>query len=344
MVFFVKAYVVEGAFGRKNIRLVERASAALGADQVRVAIKAASLNYRDLMMVEGQYNPRQPLPFVPLSDGVGVVAECGSDVKSLEPGQRVCPLLAPGWHAGALDRHVLPRTLGGPADGVLRSEFVAKAADLITVPEHLSDAQAATLPCAALTAWNALITQGSVGPGDQVLVLGTGGVALFALQFAKLAGARVIVTSSSDEKLERARQLGADATINYKREENWGRAVRKLSGEGVDHVVEVGGVGTLEQSLKAVRSNGTVSLIGVLAGAARPVNLTPVLMNNIRVQGVFVGHRESFEQMNKAIAAHGLVPQVDEVFAFGEVVAALDRMEQGAHFGKIVLQNSEHGV
>jgi NADPH:quinone reductase-like Zn-dependent oxidoreductase len=206
------------------------------------------------------------------------------------------------------------------------------------VPAYLSDDEAATLPCAALTAWSALITQGQLVAGQTVLVQGTGGVSIFALQIAKLVGARVIVTSSSDEKLERARTLGADETINYKTTPDWDKRARELTGDGVDHVIEVGGAGTLTRSLKAVRVGGTISIIGVLAGASTELNVVPVLMQNLRLQGVFVGHREGFEAMNRAFDLAKIRPVIDRVFAFGEARAAFDHMASATHFGKICVR------
>jgi NADPH:quinone reductase-like Zn-dependent oxidoreductase len=216
--------------------------------------------------------------------------------------------------------------------------MVCSEESVVRAPEHLTDAQAAALPCAAVTAWSAMVTQGAVAAGHTVLVQGTGGVSTFALQLAKLLGARVIATSSSDAKLERARELGADETINYRATPEWGKAARALAGgDGVDHVVEVGGAGTLDQSIRAVRPGGTISLIGVLAGGAAPVNLTPVLMQNVRIQGVLVGHRESFEAMCRAIAHHRLVPVVDRVFPFGEVREAFEHLASQAHVGKVCI-------
>ncbi len=216
--------------------------------------------------------------------------------------------------------------------------MVVSAESVVAVPEHLSDAEAAALPCAAVTAWSALVTQGGLAAGETVLTLGTGGVSVFALQLAKLLGARVIVTSSSDDKLARAKELGADEVINYKTTQDWGKAAKGLTGgRGVDQVIEVGGAGTLQHSLRAVRSGGTVSIIGVLSGTTTDVNLLPVLMQNVRLQGVIVGHRESFEAMNRAIALSEMRPVVDHVFPLKDARAAFEHMASGKHFGKICL-------
>jgi NADPH:quinone reductase-like Zn-dependent oxidoreductase len=229
--------------------------------------------------------------------------------------------------------------MGGPLDGMLSEYVCLNEEGVVAIPGHLSYEEASTLPCAALTAWSCMFRHGNVKPGDKILALGTGGVSIAALQLAKMAGAEVTITSSSDEKLERAKRLGADHTVNYKTNEKWSGAVREASGgNGVDHVIEVGGVGTLEQSIRACRMGGTISLVGVLAGPQAPVNLTLVLMQDIRIQGVFVGPRESFEAMNKAIAQHKLKPVVDKVFAYAEAREALHYMAAGKHFGKVCIR------
>ncbi len=339
----MKAVVVENAFGLENLVLVERPEPDPGPGQVVIKVKAASLNYRDLLMVQGFYNPRQPLPLVPLSDGVGEVVAVGAGVARVKAGDRVAGAFAQGWISGRPSRAKLMDTsLGGPLDGMLREYALLSAEGVVHVPDHLSDEEAATLPCAGLTAWSALVRHGNIKPGDVVLVLGTGGVSIFALQFAKLLGATVIVTSSNNGKLERAKALGADHGVNYRENANWSKAVRELTGgEGVDHVIEVGGVGTLTQSMRAVRMGGTISLIGVLAGTETALNLTPLLMQDIRLQGVIVGHREAFEEMNRAIAAHGLKPVVDRVFPIEDSKTAFELMGSGGHFGKLCIRVSQ---
>ncbi len=243
----------------------------------------------------------------------------------------------PAWIDGEVTEAKAKSALGGGGIGML-AEYVALPAEgVVRSPDHLSDEETATLPCAAVTAWHALVTEGGVKAGDTVLTQGTGGVSLFALQIAKLHGARVIITSSSDAKLARALELGAADGINYKTTPEWGARARELTGSGVDHVVEVGGAGTLPESLRAVRTNGRISLIGVLSGAGQ-FNPTPVLMKNLRVQGIFVGNRDMFETMNRAISLHGLRPVIDRVFPMAEVRAALHHLESGAHFGKVVIR------
>lgn len=319
---------------------VEREVPQPGPGEVRLSMRAASLNYRDVLMIAGRYDPRQALPLVPLSDGVGVVEAVGAGVTRVAPGDRVTPLFCPRWLGGRPDRERLRTTLGGPLDGVLRAHLCIAADSVVRVPAHLSDAQAATLPCAALTAWNALTSAQGLAAGDVVLIQGTGGVSIFALQFAKLFGLRTIVTSKSDEKLERARALGADHTINYRTEPEWGRVARALSGRdkrGVDLVVEVGGAGTLAQSLKAVAIGGQLSLIGILAGSRSEVDLTRVFMQQVRIQGLLVGSRDQHEAMVRAIEAHRLEPVVDRTFGFDEALAALDHLRSAEHFGKVVI-------
>ena len=339
----MKTVVIQDSFGLENLALITRPDPTPRAGQVIVQVKAASLNYRDLLMVQGFYNPKQPLPLVPCSDGAGEVVAVGDGVREVKPGDRVAGIFAQGWLAGRPQRdRLLVTTLGGPLDGMLTERIALDASGVVPIPDHLSYEEAATLPCAALTAWSALVRHGNVKAGDSVLVLGTGGVSIFALQFAKALGATVIVTSSSDEKLERAKALGADHGINYAAEPKWSRAVRDFTGgEGVDHVVEVGGVGTLTQSMRCTRMGGSISLIGVLAGKESLLDLTPVLMQDIRIQGVIVGHRESFLDMNRAISANQLRPVIDATFPMADARAAFEHMAHGRHFGKIVVQLAE---
>jgi len=323
-------------FGLDGLALSDRPDPVAGPGQILVRVRAASLNYRDWLMVQGKYNPRQKLPLIPCSDGAGEVIAVGSGVTKWKTGDRVMGCFSQGWIGGPPTRDKISRALGGPLDGMLTELAVFPEDGLTRTPAHLTDAEAATLPCAATTAWNALVEQGQIKAGDIVLVQGTGGVSLFALQFAKLAGARVIVTSSSDAKLERARALAADALINYKSEADWSKKARELTGGiGVDHIVEVGGAGTLAQSLKAVRVGGTVSIIGVLAGTASELNVIPILMQNLRLQGVIVGSKEVFENMNRAIAQNLLKPVVDRTFPFEEAPTAFEHLASGTHFGKV---------
>jgi len=333
----MRAIEIHGAFGLENLALVERPEPVAGPGQVVVAMRAASLNYRDLSMVLGQYNPKQRLPLIPCSDGAGVVESIGPGVSRVAPGDRVATVFAQRWLAGDPARELIRSTLGGALDGVLQERMVLSEEGVVRVPSHLSDAEAATLPCAALTAWSAL-DSGRIGAGDTVLIQGTGGVAVFALQLAKLRGARVIATTRRAERAERLLALGAEQVIDSRQNPDWGAKVREAAGgRGVDLVVEIGGAGTLEQSLKAVRIGGTVGLIGILDGNAAAIHLTSIFMQAIRLQGVLVGSRETFERMNRAIELHRLRPVIYGTYPWTEVRAALEAMAAGDHFGKICL-------
>ncbi len=335
----MKAYVIKDQFGIDALTPIDRPEPRPGPGQVLLRMSAWSLNYRDLLVVKGLYNPKMRLPMTPLSDGAGTIAAVGEGVTRVRVGDRVAGLFMQKWLDGELTEAKAKSALGGAADGLFAEYVVLDADGVVPVPAHLTDEEAATLPCAALTAWHALITEGKLKAGDVVLAQGTGGVSLFALQFARLTGARVIITSSSDEKLARARTLGAGDGINYKTTPDWDKRARELTGDvGVDHVVEVGGAGTLVRSLRAVRMHGRVSLIGILTGGSGEVNPLPILMKNITAQGIFVGSRAMFEAMNRAIALHQLRPVVDRVFPFAEAREALRYMESGAHFGKIAIR------
>jgi NADPH:quinone reductase-like Zn-dependent oxidoreductase len=334
----MKAFEIQNAFGLDNLILTERPDPQPAAGQVVVRVRAASLNYRDLMMVRGQYNPRQRLPLIPVSDGAGEVVSCGEGVSRVKVGDRVAGLFTQKWIAGEPTRAKLGSSLGGPLDGMLAQQVTLSEEGVVLAPNHLSDEEAATLPCAAVTAWHSLIVQGRLKAGETVLVQGTGGVSIFALQFAVMMGAEVIVTSSSDEKLERARELGAAHTINYKTTPDWDKAAKEITGgAGVDHIVEVGGAGTFARSLRSARIGGHIGVIGVLSGAASELSVTPILMQNLRVQGVLVGSREMFEDMNRAISLHKMKPVVDRVFSFEEAKEAFLHMQSAAHFGKICI-------
>jgi NADPH:quinone reductase-like Zn-dependent oxidoreductase len=332
----MKAYEVQTGFGFENLKIVERPEPKPGPGQVLVNQRVWSLNYRDLLVVTGQYNPRMKLPLVPLSDGAGEVAAVGPGVTRFKPGDRVAGCFMQRWPGGALTDDKAKSALGGAIDGVLAEQVVLLEEGLVPIPDGLSFEEAATLPCAAVTAWHALVDSGRVKAGDTVLVQGTGGVSLFALQFAVMHGAKVIATSSSDDKLARAKQLGAAIGINYKTTPEWGKKALELTG-GVDHVIEVGGSGTLGESLRAVRHGGHVAMIGILSGGAG-VNPVPILMKAIRVQGIFVGSREMFEAMNRAIALHKMKPVIDRVFPFEQAAEALKHMQGASHFGKIVIK------
>jgi NADPH:quinone reductase-like Zn-dependent oxidoreductase len=312
-----------------------------GFGEVLVRIKAVSLNYRDLGATRRERPGNLPLPFTICSDGAGEVVEVGQGVTRWKAGERVLPTFFQDWSAGNMTREVMKSALGGALPGVLAEFAIARESGLARMPEGLSFEEAATLPCAGLTAWHALIENGGspLRAGQTVLTLGTGGVSLFALQFAKLHGARVIITSSSDEKLARAKHLGADETINYKTTPDWERRVFEITEKrGADHVIELGGAGTLQKSLEAVCYGGRISLIGVLTGFEGLVNPWPIIARSVSVQGIYVGSRTMFEAMNRAIGQNGLKPVIDRVFPFNEAIAAFEHMAAGRHFGKIVLR------
>ena len=332
----MKEYRID-TFGIDALSLVDVDPPALKAGEVLVRLRATSINYRDMMMVEGGYNPRMTLPRVPFSDGAGEVIEVGEGVTKWRPGDRVCPTFFQSWIDGPINYAKSKTNLGGDLDGCLREFGAFKEEGLVRIPEHLSFEEAATLPCAAVTVWNALMISGGLMSGETVLLQGTGGVSIFALQFAKLVGARVLITSSSDEKLERARSLGADETLNYSKREDWDTwALGLTNKQGVDHVVEVGGAGTLQRSMRAARMGGHIAVIGVVAGKGE-YSHTPIFMKALRLIGVFVGSREMFEEMNRAIEESRMRPVIDRTFAFEEARDALKFMKEDSHFGKIVI-------
>ena len=336
----MKRYELHDTNGIESLKVVEAAAPKPGPGQVLVRVRAVSLNYRDLLVVSGMYaRGAMPLPMVPTSDGAGEVAEVGSGVDGLRVGDRVAGTFFAGWVSGQLTEREMATARGGATQGMM-SEYVLSGPEaLVRIPGHLSFEDAATLPCAALTAWHALFEVDPVRPGETVLVLGTGGVSVFALQLAVMAGAQVIVTSSSDEKLERARALGATTTINYKTTPNWEAPVREAtSGRGVDRVMEVGGPGTFQKSLASLRMGGRLSLIGVLTGFAGGVEMVPILVGSLHVDGIYVGSREMFESMNRAITRAKLTPVIDRVFSFADAPAAYQHLRSGAHFGKVVIR------
>jgi NADPH:quinone reductase-like Zn-dependent oxidoreductase len=334
----MRAVEIRDAFGLDHLALVERPEPRPGRGQALVRVRAASLNFRDLLMIDGRYNPKQKLPLVPCSDGAGEVVAVGEGVSRVRPGDRVCGIFAQGWIAGEPSRDMARTTLGGPLDGMLAELVVLGEEGLVKAPAHLTDLEAATLPCTAVTAWSSLI-EGGLKAGETVLLLGTGGVSIVALQLAVLTGARAIITSSSDDKLERARQLGAAAGINYRQVPEWGARVKELTGgAGVDYVLEVGGAATLPQSLQAVRGGGRIYLIGVLGGTAAEIPITSIQMRRVRVEGVLVGSRASFEALNRAVSLHRLRPVIDRTFPLAEVRAAFEHMAAGGHFGKICIE------
>jgi NADPH:quinone reductase-like Zn-dependent oxidoreductase len=334
----MKCFELQGPDGFDALRLVDRLVPQAGTGEVLVRLKAATLNYRDLLTVKGGYGSRQKFPLVPVSDGAGVVEQVGSGVKQFAAGDRVIGSFFKSWLSGEPSEAKMQAALGGAVDGVLAEYRVFPAHALVKTPPHLSDVEAASLPCAGLTAWSAVVKLGGIRPGQTVLTQGSGGVSLFALQFAKMSGARVIATSSSDAKIERLKALGADITINYKSTPDWGKKARELTGHGVDLVVEVGGVGTLNESIRATRIGGTIAFIGVLAGPPPANSRLPLMvMQQQRLQGVTVGSVEDLKAMCDAIAAHEMKPVIDRTFAFDQVKDAFAHMASGAHFGKVAI-------
>jgi NADPH:quinone reductase-like Zn-dependent oxidoreductase len=330
--------IQKGSQSLDNVLPAERPKPTPEAGQILVRMRAASVNYRDLAIVAGHYfGGVVSRNLVPLSDGAGEVVAIGGGVTRFKVGDRVAGTFFLDWIDGAPKGQYV--ALGSPIDGVLAEYVVFDQQNAVAIPPSLTFEEAATLPCAAVTAWNALMIRSKVQAGDSVLLLGTGGVSIFALQLARLAGAQAIITSSSDEKLERARKLGASAGINYRRTPEWHEEVLKLTnGKGVDHVIEVGGVGTLAKSMQAVAYAGHVALIGVLAGFQGDTNPHPLLRKSANLHGIFVGNRAMFEKLNDAIEANGLKPVIDKVFAFEDAVAALRYQQSGSHFGKIVIR------
>lgn len=335
----MKAYEVQTADSNyEGIVQVERERPTPADDEALIRVHAGSLNYRDLAIANADLAyPGANLPVIPFSDGAGEVVAVGDDVSRLSVGDRVATPFAPDWIDGEGSRERIARSTGGNIDGALAEYVTFPAESLAILPSHLSYEQGATLSCAGVTAWRALVEDGELTAGESVLALGTGGVSTFALQFATMHGAHTVVTSSSDEKLERATELGADDTINYESTPEWGDAVQQRIG-GVDHVVEVGGVGTMEQSLRAASVNGHVHLIGVLSGSSGEVNPSPMLHKSLTVTGVMgVGSRAMFDRMNDAIAATGMEPVIDRVFDFDDVRKAYRYVDRGEHQGKVVV-------
>ncbi len=335
----MKAIVIDGQFGLDHLKLVERPEPKPGRGQVVLRMRAVSLNYRDTDMVAGTYPFKFPLPLVPTSDGVGEVVAVGEGVTRAKVGDRLLGTFWQSWLGGDFDQTEAIGQLGGSMDGMLQEYACLDQEGVVHAPEHLTDEEASTLPCAPLTAWQALVSEGHLKAGETVLVQGTGGVSIFALQIAVMFGARSIVTSSSDAKLERAKKLGATHTINYVKTPVWHPEVRRLNGgRGIDHVVEVGGPGSFMQSLQAIRMGGQIHMIGYVGSKTGEMNPLEILYRRAVVRGIPIGSRESFEHMNRALALNQVRPVVDRVFPWTEARAALEYMREGKHFGKIVLK------
>jgi len=335
----MKAWRFLNTFGLENLSCVDLPDPRPAPGQALIRVRACSLNFRDLVVSKGGYGRAIKPPLTPLSDGAGEVLEVGEGVIRVKPGDRIAAIFMQGWLDGPPDDAKAATALGGALDGMLAEKVCLNASGLVPVPAHLSFEEAAALPCAAVTAWHSLFDSGRLQPGQTVLIQGTGGVSVFALQFAKLAGARVIATTSGrGDKEARLHALGADSVINYTTNPDWDRAAREFtSGVGVDHVIEVGGAGTLPLSLKAVRRGGHIALIGVLSGGGE-IDPRFIFLKQARIQGIYVGSRKMFEDMNRAIAASGIHPVIDRVFPFDAAPAAFTYLESGAHFGKVCIR------
>lgn len=333
----MKAYELLPKEGFDALTLVDRALRPLGPLEVKVRVRAVSLNYRDVVILRGA--AKRKAPVVPASDGAGEVIAVGEQVTRVKAGDRVAGAFFPTWTDGALSDAHHARALGGGQDGMLSEEVILPESSWVVLPDHLSFEQGATLPCAGVTAHHALFEATTVNPGDVVLVQGTGGVSLFALQLAKAAGAKVVLTSKSEEKRARAVAMGADHVIDYVADAKWGESAKRYTGgRGVDVAVDVGGPGTFDQSVAALRYGGTLSLLGVLTGTAGPVNLYPIFHKTLHVAGIYVGSVTMFETFNRALAAARIEPVIDQVFGFGDAVKAYQRLASGDHFGKVVIK------
>ncbi|MDF2646147.1 MAG: Zn-dependent oxidoreductase [Paenibacillus sp.] len=335
----MKVIQIQGGYGLTHVKQAERQIPVPGPNEVLIKVRAVSLNSRDLGVIAGFYQPDLSNPLVLTSDAVGEVVALGEQASRFNIGQRVSGIFTQSWISGEATQANWSSTLGSPLDGMLAEYVVLPEQGLVHVPDYLTDAEAATLPCAGVTAWHAIIEEGNVKAGDTVVVQGTGGVSLFALQFAKLQGASVIVTSSSDEKLEKARQLGADFGINYKVHPEWEKEVLKLTGgRGADHIIDVGGAETLNQSITALRVGGRISIVGLLSGGSvEGFLVVPAILRRARLQAINVGSREMFESMNRAITNHKLRPAIDRVFSFEQAIDAFKYFENGSYFGKICI-------
>lgn len=334
----MRSWSLIGSFGIENLRQIEGTPPIPGPRDVLIAMRAASLNYRDLVVIRGQHGKSVQPPLVPLSDGVGHVGAMGEEVRGLALGQRVAPCFFLNWPGGTPPIDLVTRRLGGPLDGTLTTHLRVPAEAVVKIPNHLSDAEAATLPCAGVTAWSALHEPTPLRMGETVLILGSGGVALMALQLAKAAGARVIVTTSSAERATRLKDMGADLVINRAERPDWSKATREATGGiGCDRVLELGGAETLNDSLKAVRSGGTIIIIGNVTGNDAQLFLPFMLSKRVTMQSVSVGSKQAFEAMNRALDYHRIHPVVGRVFGFDAAPEAFRTLQSHGEFGNICI-------
>lgn len=335
----MKAYQVNKEYSISSLELVDKSYPKLLPNEVLVKMKANSLNYRDLMVVTGYSSWKPPVGRVPVSDGVGIIVEKGSAVKTLAVNDRVAGLFLPKWIDGNLTDEKAGGSLGGAkTDGLLQEYAVFDENEVIKVPDFLSDEEAATLPCAGLTAWHGVMEKGDLKPGTTVLIQGTGGVSLFSAQFALMAGAEVILLSSSDEKLELGKKMGINHLINYRQTPEWEKDVMDItSGRGVNHIVEVVGGSNINRSMDVIALDGTIAVIGLIGGLSAELNTVKIMSRQIRLQGIEVGSKEMFTHMNEALAAHQIHPIIDRVYPFEDVKSAFSHLEKGAT-GKIVIK------
>ena len=328
-------FVLPGG-GYHNVVVGSSEVSAPASGEITVGLRANSLNYHDFAVVSGMWGPSEKR--IPMADGAGEVIAVGADVSEFKVGDSVVSTFFPEWIAGTPLVEGFVTVPGDGIDGYAREQVTAKATSFTLAPTGWSHAEASTLTTAGLTAWRALMADDSLKPGDTVLIQGTGGVSIFALQFAKMAGATVIATSSSDEKLERLKAMGADHVINYRKDPLWGETALALTGgRGVDHIIEVGGPATLEQSMIAIRVGGHISIIGILSGVSGAMNFVPMLIKQVRLQGVLVGSRSQQQDMVRAINANGMHPVIDRHFPLTDMVEAFKYQETNQHFGKIIL-------
>ncbi len=333
----MRAYEIVSDGGVDALALNERQSPQPGTGEILVGVRASSINYRDLSTIEDPIPRGIIFPCIPNSDGAGEVISVGAGVTRFKTGDRVAGCFFQNWPDGRISAEAMASAMGGAIDGILAEKVVLSEAGTVHIPAHMSFEEASTLPCAGLTAWNCLVEQGGLKPGHTALFLGTGGVSIVGLQIAKMMGARAIITSSSDEKLERAKDLGADDLINYRQNPNWeARALEITNGSGVDVTIETGGGGTLEKTMEATRIGGTISLIGVLTSGM--INPTTVMRKSIRLQGVYVGNRRMFEDMNAAFTLNQIQPVIDQVFEFEDARSGFHAMRAAGHFGKLVVR------
>ncbi|KUJ62854.1 NADPH:quinone oxidoreductase [Flavobacteriaceae bacterium CRH] len=336
----MKAYQISENYSIETLKKVDKSYRKPLPNEILIQIKAVSLNYRDLLVIRGIDKWKPPVGRIPVSDGVGIVMEIGNQVTEISINDRVAGLFFPNWMDGKLSDEKLLHSLGGNAsDGMLQEYVILKENEVIKVPDYLTNEEAATLPCAAITAWHGLVEKGNIKSGDTVLIQGTGGVSLFSMQFALALGAEVILLSGSDDKLERAKKMGVNHLINYKNVPNWENEVMQITnGIGAKHIVEVVGSDHINKSIEAVALDGTISVIGIMDGLKGNINTAQLMSKQIKLQGINVGSKEMFSRMNEMLHIKQIHPIIDTTFLFEDTIEALKKLESGSHFGKIVIK------